>query len=254
MIRVHPLWGPEAGFASSLNTPYKRTRTLYKRAHTHTPNVPGHQNSFDVCWPKGSIAETIFTPMVRAPWGEGARAVDHTKRARAAARPLPSLPCARTQTVHARPRPPHHAAPAQVKRIEAAGGAVRGGRLVVDVTGDAASGVTGVTARDVVTGEIETYPADAVVSAIGVTGGWAGLGWGQAAASWALAATRCWLGAAPGARSGAWQLQYDTHRPLPHLPRVPEACVQRAAARGPPRAALDDGAARDRRDRDATLV
>lgn len=24
----------------------------------------GHQNDFDVCWPRGSIAETIFTPMV----------------------------------------------------------------------------------------------------------------------------------------------------------------------------------------------
>lgn len=24
----------------------------------------GHQNDFDVCWPKGSVAETIFTPMV----------------------------------------------------------------------------------------------------------------------------------------------------------------------------------------------
>jgi hypothetical protein len=23
-----------------------------------------HQNDFDVCWPRGSIAETIFTPMV----------------------------------------------------------------------------------------------------------------------------------------------------------------------------------------------
>lgn len=23
-----------------------------------------HQNDFDVCWPRGSVAETIFTPMV----------------------------------------------------------------------------------------------------------------------------------------------------------------------------------------------
>lgn len=26
----------------------------------------GHQNSFDVCWPKGPIAELIFAPLVRA--------------------------------------------------------------------------------------------------------------------------------------------------------------------------------------------
>jgi hypothetical protein len=38
----------------------------------------GHQNDFDVCWPKGSVAETIFTPMVnriKANGGEVHRAV-----------------------------------------------------------------------------------------------------------------------------------------------------------------------------------
>jgi hypothetical protein len=37
-----------------------------------------HQNDFDVCWPKGSVAETIFTPMVdriKANGGEVCRAV-----------------------------------------------------------------------------------------------------------------------------------------------------------------------------------
>ncbi len=31
----------------------------------------GHQNSFDVCWPKSSIAETIFEPMVERIKGAG---------------------------------------------------------------------------------------------------------------------------------------------------------------------------------------
>ncbi len=30
-----------------------------------------HQNDFDVCWPKGSIAELIFTPLVERIGREG---------------------------------------------------------------------------------------------------------------------------------------------------------------------------------------
>ncbi|KAI8468019.1 MAG: hypothetical protein J3K34DRAFT_454404 [Monoraphidium minutum] len=81
----------------------------------------GHQNNFDVCWPKGSIAELIFKPMV--------------------------------------------------DRIEASGGVIAGGRLVVDVVaGGPGGGLSEVRARNVTTGEVESYPADAVVSAIGITG------------------------------------------------------------------------------------
>lgn len=59
----------------------------------------------------------------------------------------------------------------QVKRIEAAGGTVAGGRLVVDLVSDESTGgISAVKARNVATGEEESYPADAVVSAIGVTG------------------------------------------------------------------------------------
>ncbi|GBF97597.1 amine oxidase [Raphidocelis subcapitata] len=82
----------------------------------------GHQNSFDVCWPKGPISELIFQPLV--------------------------------------------------KRIEAAGGRIRAGRLVTGFESDPLKGgaITAVTARDVASGAEESFPADAVVSAIGVTG------------------------------------------------------------------------------------
>ncbi|KAG2497258.1 hypothetical protein HYH03_004842 [Edaphochlamys debaryana] len=80
-----------------------------------------HQNDFDVCWPKGSIAETIFTPLV--------------------------------------------------ERIRAAGGRVQGNRLVTGVDVDPSSGeVTSVRAADRTTGELFTYPADALVFAVGITG------------------------------------------------------------------------------------
>ncbi|PNH05243.1 Phytoene dehydrogenase, partial [Tetrabaena socialis] len=80
-----------------------------------------HQNDFDVCWPKGSIAELIFQPMV--------------------------------------------------ERIRAAGGRVQGSRLVTGLTMDAYSGeVTSVEAADRSTGEAFSYPADAVVFAVGITG------------------------------------------------------------------------------------
>lgn len=66
--------------------------------------------------------------------------------------------------------------PSQVKRIEAAGGRVLGGRLVTGFEADPNTGaVAAVTARDVVTGAEEAFQADAVVSAIGITGG--GLFW-----------------------------------------------------------------------------
>jgi hypothetical protein len=34
-----------------------------------------HQNDFDVCWPRGSIAETIFTPMVERIQSAGGQVV-----------------------------------------------------------------------------------------------------------------------------------------------------------------------------------
>lgn len=39
---------------------------LHPRApcRTHLTAALAHQNDFDVCWPRGSIAETIFTPLV----------------------------------------------------------------------------------------------------------------------------------------------------------------------------------------------
>eukprot|EP00798_Chlamydomonas_sp_ICE-L_P017416 gene17416-23716_t len=80
-----------------------------------------HQNDFDVCWPRGTMAETIFTPMV-----EG---------------------------------------------ITRAGGSVVGDRLVTGLVSDPVSGeVVEVQAVDRKTGEKFSYPADAVVFAIGITG------------------------------------------------------------------------------------
>jgi hypothetical protein len=114
-----------------------------------------------VCWPKGSIAELIFTPMVggaagaasgRRPWGS--RAPPAAPRGRVV-RPSPA-------SLHPR---------SQVERIEAAGGRVAGGRLVTDlVPRDGGGGIREVVARNVTTGEVEVFPADAVVSAVGVTG------------------------------------------------------------------------------------
>lgn len=80
-----------------------------------------HQNDFDVCWPKGSIAELIFTPLV--------------------------------------------------ERIGREGGRVLGNRLVTGLTTDPDSGeVSSVEATDRATGETFSYPADAVVFAVGITG------------------------------------------------------------------------------------
>lgn len=62
-------------------------------------------------------------------------------------------------------------APQQVKRIEAAGGRIMGGHLVTDFEADPASGaITRVLAKDVTSGAAVSFEADAVVSAVGVTG------------------------------------------------------------------------------------
>ncbi len=56
-------------------------------------------------------------------------------------------------------------------RIKAAGGSIQGGRLVSGLQLDAATGsVTGVLSRDR-EGGTTVHPADALVFAIGVTGG-----------------------------------------------------------------------------------
>lgn len=79
-----------------------------------------HQNNFDVCWPRRSITESIFQPMVA--------------------------------------------------RIRAAGGDVVGGQLVTDlVPGPDGRSIAAVAARDVATGQVQRYDADAVVFAVGVT-------------------------------------------------------------------------------------
>ncbi|KAG2443456.1 hypothetical protein HXX76_001813 [Chlamydomonas incerta] len=80
-----------------------------------------HQNDFDVCWPRGAIAELIFQPMV--------------------------------------------------ERIRAAGGRVLGSRLVTGLTTDPKTGeVVSVEAADRSTGETYSYPTDALVFAVGITG------------------------------------------------------------------------------------
>ncbi|GIL93344.1 hypothetical protein Vretifemale_20752 [Volvox reticuliferus] len=80
-----------------------------------------HQNDFDVCWPRGSIAELIFQPLV--------------------------------------------------EKIRTAGGRVLGNRLVTGLTVDPATGeVASVEAADRSTGEIASYPTDAVVFAVGIGG------------------------------------------------------------------------------------
>jgi uncharacterized protein with NAD-binding domain and iron-sulfur cluster len=57
-----------------------------------------------------------------------------------------------------------------IARIEAAGGSIRGGRLVSGLATDAAGRVTSVTARSTADGTEEVYEADAVVFAISVAG------------------------------------------------------------------------------------
>ena len=59
----------------------------------------------------------------------------------------------------------------QVARIERAGGSIRGGRLVSDLQTDPLTGnVTAVVSRDR-EGHNTVHPADALVFAIGITGG-----------------------------------------------------------------------------------
>ncbi|GFR52690.1 hypothetical protein Agub_g15316 [Astrephomene gubernaculifera] len=78
-----------------------------------------HQNDFDVCWPRGSVAELVFMPLV--------------------------------------------------ERIRAAGGRVLGSRLVTGFSTDPESGeVRSVEAVNRDTGEVFSYPTDAVVFAVGV--------------------------------------------------------------------------------------
>ena len=59
---------------------------------------------------------------------------------------------------------------AQVRRIEAAGGQIQGGRLVSGLQVDEVTGdITAVLSRDT-DGNTTVHPADALVFAIGITG------------------------------------------------------------------------------------
>lgn len=79
-----------------------------------------HQNSFDVCWCKGSISERLFSPMMQ--------------------------------------------------RIEAAGGSIRGGRLVTGIEVDGASGAVQNVVAKLRDGNEEIHPCDALVFAVSVSG------------------------------------------------------------------------------------
>ncbi len=66
--------------------------------------------------------------------------------------------------------PPTNQPKPKVERITAAGGQIAGGRLVTDFETDDFGNMVAVQAKNVQTGEEETFECDAVVSAIGITG------------------------------------------------------------------------------------